>query len=491
MADHAAPDRDIGEGPYSRLILRSVTMIDGTGAPPQGPVDIVIERDRITAIHLVNNPVPQMQAPDRPEPGPDGRELDLAGHYVLPGLIDCHAHIGPPRKCPSAQYYYNLMLAHGVTSVRDPGCFGNGLDFVRREADRSAADTIAAPSITPYVGFGQGRQEPFTEPDEAREWVAQAAERGADGVKFFGYREDIFRAALAELKALGLGSACHHSQPYVTQVNALDSTRWGLTSIEHFCGLAETLFEKQRFQDYPVDYNYEDEQTRFYNSGRLWHQAAEPGSRRWDDVIAELVSLDATIDPTFQVYVGTRDVERVRNQSWHRDYTAPQQWAFYAPSPDNHGSVFYDWTTEMEVTWRHNYERWMTFVRDFHRRGGRVTLGTDAGNIYKLYGFSIIEEMELLREAGLNPLEVINAASLAGAELLGVSKDRGSITPGKRADLLVVAENPVANLKVLYGNGRLQRQPDGTLQRVGGIRYTIKGASRIRARSCCRECGTR
>lgn len=470
---HAAGDRTIGDGPYPRLILRNVTVVDGTGAPPQGPVDVVIENNRIAEVHLVNSPTARMQG-GRPEVGAGGREIDLTGHYVLPGLFDCHGHIGSPNKTPSAQYVYDLWLAHGVTSVRDPGCFRNGLDFTRREADRSDANEIVAPRISPYVGFGEGREEPFREPDEARAWVASVAERGAAGVKFFGYRADIFAAALEECKRLGLGSACHHSQPHVAQSNALVSSRLGLSSIEHWYGLPEALFVDRRVQDFPLDYNYEDEQTRFHQSGRLWLQAAEPGSGRWDDVIAELVSLDATIDPTFEVYIGTRDAERVRAFPWHADYTAPQLWDFWKPSPSSHGSVFYDWSTEMEVDWRHNYERWMTFIRDFFHHGGRVTLGTDAGSIYKLWGFGNVEEMELLREAGLHPLEIIRAASLAAAELVGVSDQLGSVTAGKLADLLVIDENPLVNLKVLYGNGRLRLDESGGLERAGGVKYTVK-----------------
>ena len=128
----------------------------------------------------------------------------------------------------------------------------------------------------------------------------------------------------------------------------------------------------------------------------------------------------------------------------------------------------------MEVDWRHNYERWMTFIRDFFHHGGRVTLGTDAGSIYKLWGFGNVEEMELLREAGLHPLEIIRAASLAAAELVGVSDQLGSVTAGKLADLLVIDENPLVNLKVLYGNGRLRLSESGGLERAGGVKYTIK-----------------
>lgn len=449
-------------------------MVDGTLAPPQGPCDVVIEHDRIAQVFLVGSPTARMQASGRPEPGPGGRALDLDGAFVLPGLFDCHGHIGAPNKTPSAQYVYNLWLGHGVTSVRDPGCFVNGLDFVRREADRSERDEIVAPRIHPYVGLGEGRTEPFYAPDEARAWVAEAAARGARGVKLFGHRPEIFRAVVEEASAQGLGTACHHSQPYVARANALVSSRWGLSSVEHWYGLPEALFEDRRVQHFPVDFNYENEQERFYQSGRSWLQAAEPGSSRWREVIDELCAIGATLDPTFEVYIGNRDVDRVRTSMWHADYTAPELWDFWQPSPANHGSVYYDWTTEMEVAWRHNYRRWMDFVRDFHALGGRVVTGTDAGSCYKLWGFGNVEEMELLRETGLHPLEIVHAATLASAELLGVDDRLGSVTPGKLADLLVVMENPLQNLKVLYGNGRLRLGSDGRLERAGGVRYTVK-----------------
>jgi hypothetical protein len=471
---HAAPDRSVGRGPFARLVLRDVTVVDGTGSPPQGPVDIVVEHNRIRAVHLVASPQARMQEAERPRVGDDGLELDLAGHYVLPGLFDCHGHIGSPERSPSAQYVYDLWLAHGVTSVRDPGCLRNGLAFTAREAERSARNEIVAPRIWPYVVFGEGRQAPFVRPDEARAWVAGVAERGAQGIKFFGYRADVMRAALEEARVLQLGSACHHSQTYVAQVNALTSARWGLSSVEHWYGLPEALFVDRRFQDFPVDYNYEDEQQRFYESGRLWRQAAEPGSRRWQEVIDELVALGVTLDPTFQVYDTNRDVSRAQTFPWHSAYTAPQLWDFWKPGRERHGSVFYDWTTEMEVAWRHNFQRWMHFVRDYLHRGGRVTTGTDAGNAYRPWGFASVAEMELLREAGMHPLEVVHSATLAAAELVGADDVLGSIAPGKLADLVVVPGNPLANLKLLYGIGHLRLDAGGGLERTGGVRLTIK-----------------
>ena len=106
---------------------------------------------------------------------------------------------------------------------------------------------------------------------------------------------------------------------------------------------------------------------------------------------------------------------------------------------------------------------------------GRVTTGSDSGFIYKLFGFGYIRELELLQEAGFHPLEVVQAATMNGAELLGMADEIGTIELGKKADLVVIGENPIANFKVLYGTGhmRLNDETDRAEQ-VGGIDYTIK-----------------
>jgi cytosine/adenosine deaminase-related metal-dependent hydrolase len=104
-----------------------------------------------------------------------------------------------------------------------------------------------------------------------------------------------------------------------------------------------------------------------------------------------------------------------------------------------------------------------------------VTVGSDAGFIYKLYGFAFIRELELLREAGFHPLEVIRSATLYGAQALGLDREIGSIQVGKKADFVVVPENPLANLKVLYGTGALRlNDTTGAVERVGGVRWTVK-----------------
>ncbi len=116
----------------------------------------------------------------------------------------------------------------------------------------------------------------------------------------------------------------------------------------------------------------------------------------------------------------------------------------------------------------------MQFLNEFKNKGGRVTIGTDAGYIYKLYGFGYIQEMELLREAGFHPLEIFQSASIKGAEVLGVDDQLGTIEVGKLADMVIVDANPMANLKVLYGTGAIYVDEENNVQRRGGVVYTIK-----------------
>jgi imidazolonepropionase-like amidohydrolase len=449
-----APPRAEGEGPFPHLILRGATLIDGTGAPPVGPVDIVIERNRITKIVSVGFPgvpladkIPASKS-YRPKAGPGDKELEVTGMYVLPGLVNAHVHIGPVHST-GAEYIFKLWLGHGITTVRE--VWGeNGIDWTLDERDKSERNEITAPRIKAYIAFGMdSKSDEITDPttpEAARKWVDDLADRGADGIKFIGAPPDVFQAALDQAKKRHLGTAAHLAQTFVARANALDTARWGLNSMEHWYGLPEALFDSRTVQDFPLDYNYSNEQNRF----------------------------GYTIDPTFTIYEANRDLMRARRAEWHEEYTLPALWKHYAPNRTDHGSYWFYWTTEDEVAWKHNYQRWMEFINDFKNHGGRVTTGEDAGFIYSLYGFGYVRELELLREAGFHPLEVFRSATLNGAELLGVGHQLGSVEVGKLADLVVVPVNPLENIAALYGTGAIQLNEKNEVTRVGGVRYTIK-----------------
>ena len=472
-----APDRgaDEGEGPFERLILRGAIMIDGTGAPPRSPVDIVIEGNTIVDVRSVGAPMLEIN-PDR-RPGDATKEIDASGMYVMPGIVDLHVHTGGVPKAPEAEYVYKLWLAHGVTTVR--GVPTGGLDWSLSEKERSARNEIVAPHIVSYHRPGSGWEgRRILTPEDAREWVQFAAEKGVDGLKLGSYPPDIMAALLDEAEQHNMGSTAHLGQMGVAQMNAIDAARLGLGSMTHFYGLFESMYENHDVQPWPVDMDYNDEQFRFGQVARQW-SLVEPGGEKWNALLDEFLELDFYINPTMTIYSAGRDVMRARNADWHEAYTLPSLQEFYVPSRIDHGSYWYDWTTHDEIAWKRFYQVWMRFLNEYKNRGGKVTLGSDSGFIYQTYGFGSILEMELLQEAGFHPLEVIRAATMHGAQEvfkpLGTPIEYGVIRPGMRADLVVVEENPLANMKVLYGTGAVRLNDEtGRPERVGGVKWTIK-----------------
>lgn len=478
------PDRPAGEGegPYDTLLIKDATMIDGTGAPPEGPVSILVEGNRIARILRGGADIPA------------DRVIDASGMYILPGFVDTHGHNGDPSKAPQPSYGFKLWLTHGVTSVRGVG-FGFGPDDPSLDQKRrSAANTITAPRLFAYTAPGDvWPNGAVGTPQQGREWVRWIANRGYDGIKFFNNEDPATLAAiLDESDKLGLGTVAHLGQRGVAEVNARVATELGLDGVTHFYGHFESLLDGAALPQYPADYNYLDEQSRFAWVARLADQVGDPGTEQWSAYIDHLIENDVTLSPTFNIYSASRDVMKARNMEWHEKYTLPSLMQFYAPSLTNHGSYYHDWTSEDEVAWRNFYRKWFDLTREFKDRGGRVTAGSDPGYIYQTWGFAYIGELEMLREAGLTPLEVIQAATINGAreiyEPKGEEPPMGSIKEGKLADLVIVPENPLANLKVLYGTGhtRLNRETN-TLETVGGVRWTIKDGIVFDARALLKD----
>ncbi|MDE2977966.1 MAG: amidohydrolase family protein [Acidobacteriota bacterium] len=422
-----APPRPDGEGqgPFDRLILRGVMVVDGTGAPPMGPVDIVIEGNRIEEIRSLGMANTEIDESRRPK-GAD-YEVDLSGSWVLPGLVDLHVHTGGVPKAPRAEYIYKLWMAHGITTAR--GVPSGPLEWDLSEKERSRRNEITAPRFVSYQRPGSGkewRDRDIRTPADAREWVRYAHEKGVDGLKLGALPPKIMAALLDEAGSLGMGSTAHLDQMGVGNMNAIDSARLGLVGMTHFYGLFESMYEGHDVQPWPAEMNYMDEQFRFGQVARQW-RLVEPGGERWNALLEEFLELDFFINPTMTIYSAGRDV----------------------------------------------------FLNEYKNRGGRVTVGSDSGFIYQTYGFGTILELEMLQEAGFHPLEVVRSATMHGAEELvkasGEDIEFGIVREGMLADLLVVDENPLANLKVLYGTGAVRlNDATGRPERVGGVRYTIK-----------------
>ena len=473
----AAPDRRAGEGagPFQTLTIRNVMIIDGTGAPPYGPANVIVENNRIARIVNAGSPgIPSKE----PVPPASPNNIDGTGMYLLPGFVNIHVHLGDAKKAPQAEYTYKLYMAHGVTTVRGVELAAQA--FAAKEKQRSASNAIVAPRIYNYQRPGAGWERGVVDtPEKAREWVRWCAANGVDGMKLVAHPPEIMSALLDEAKKLGLGSTAHLEQRGVAQMDALTAAKLGLGTVTHFYGHFEPLLRDFRVQPWPDQMNYNDEQYRFGQVARLWDQIHPPGSPEWKAYLQEHVKLRTIFDPTMTAYAAGRDVMRMRNADWHDKYTLPSLMEFYTPSRENHGSYFFDWTLQDEVAWRNFYQVWFRLLNDYKKIGGRVTVSDDAAFIYNTWGFGYIHEMELLQEAGFHPLEVIRAATMHPAEALheptGQPLQFGIVRAGMLADLVLVDQNPLQNLKVLYGTGHLRlNDRTGQVERVGGIRYTIK-----------------
>jgi len=475
---NAAPNRraDEGRGPFKTLVIRGAILIDGTGAPPVGPVDIVIENNRIQSVRSAGTPGLPLRSNRPPEKA--DLEIDAAGMYVMPGFVSLHEHAGGAPKNPDIEYPFKLWLAHGITTVRGVPLTDHALAI--RERERSDRNEIVAPRIINYqrpgMGWGKG---PVDTPESAREWVRWGAANGLDGLKLGAQRPDIMAALLDEAKKHKMGSTAHLQQTGVAQMNALTAAKLGLQTVTHFYGHFEALLKDYVVQPWPVDQINDNEQMRFGEVARLWDKIYPPGSPEWKTYLEEHRKLGTTFDPTMTAYAAGRDLMRMRNADWHNRYTLPSLMDFYSPSRTNHGSYWYYWTLEDEIAWRNFYQIWFRLLNDYKKMGGRVTASADAAFIYNTYGFGNIHELELLQEAGFHPLEVIQAATynpaMTLAEARGVDIDRGVVRAGLLADLIVIDQNPLKNLKVLYGTGALRlNDQTGKPEWIGGIKYTIK-----------------
>jgi imidazolonepropionase-like amidohydrolase len=472
-----APNRAEGDGPFDKMIIRGATLIDGTGAPPRGPVDIVIERNRITQVADVGFPGVPIDESRRPK-GP-AREIDANGMFVTPGFIDLHVHTCGTPKAPEAEYCYKLWLGHGVTAVR--GVPFGSFEWSLSETKRANNNEITAPRHYNYQRPGTGRGwtgGPIRTAEGAREWVRWAAQQGIHGLKVGSHEPAIMAALMDEAKKLGLGSTAHLAQTGVAQMNALDAARLGLGAVTHFYGLFESIYDNTDVQPYPDTYNYNDEQWRFGQVARQWNLVT-PRGEKWWAFLKELKQHDVTLDPTMTTYMSGRDLMKRRTAEWHETYTLPSLWDFYTPNRTNHGAYFFNWTTWDEVAWKNFYRVWMMMIQDYKNMGGRVTPSTDAGFIYNTYGFSYVEELENFQEAGFHPLEVIRSATLHSAEELnkrsGKPIEIGVVRAGMLADLAIMPENPIANLKTLYGTGFVRlNDKTGKVERVGGVKWVVK-----------------
>lgn len=434
-----------------KLLILNAMKVDGVGTPAEGPVDIVIEGNRITRI-----------SPSDPDGlyrlDADG-VIDATNQYVLPGFINMHSHLQNSAAGIEMPYEYQhaLWLSAGITTARD---LGSNFDEAKVEKRKSASGEIAAPRLFLYPFFTGEMAE-----EEIRNRVRNFKQAGADGIKCWGIDRETFLVVADEANKLGLKIAHHVG---VEDANANDDAAVGTTSIEHWYGIPDAALDG--VQSFPSDFNHANELHRFRYAGRLWREA---NPEKLQQVLHMLVDSGVAWDPTLCIYEASRDLQRAITQPWFEAFLHPALEKFFTPNPEYHGSFFFGWTNSDEVYWKENYKIWMKAVRDFANMGGIVTTGEDAGFIYQLYGFGYLRELQLHEEAGFHPLEVIQHATHNGAKVLGMEKELGRVKRGYLADLVVVNGNPLENLQILLPRG-INKTLDLQHGAQGGISWTIK-----------------
>ncbi len=462
------------QGPYDRLVIQNAMVIPGHGGPAYGPADIIIEGKTIVQIISYNG------VTGRPDVASEGdRIIDATGMYVMPGIIDLHAHIRTDDL--PLQYVYNLKLAHGVTTIVNGT--GRGWDNAVEQQRLSEENRITAPRMFPIQEWGPSRSRdpghapPFPEmekwhdPAMAKELADQMMADGGHVVRIgsLAWNGELFGAVSKAVEAAGGVTTVHLPPSDLAVVNAVKAAELGVTMIEHHYGYPESAMGSggQRF---PADYNYNDEAHRFRFAGQSWLDAKD--DVLFGEVVDRLVASGVAMVPTMSTYESNRDINRAMGLPWHEKYTHAQLIDWYFANPENHASHHWDWTSEDEARWSQTFTKWQRLIFEFHERGGNLSYGVDDPYLWNTTGIANVRELQLMQESGLHPLEVIRAATRSSALTLR-QPDLGLIQSGYRADLAIVDGNPLENLRYIYTFGALDRV-DGKIVRRGGVRWTIK-----------------
>lgn len=431
-----APADALAEDGAGVTVLTGATLVDGTGAPPVRAATVVLAGTRILAVGRRTD-VPAIAGV---------RVIDLTGKFVIPGLWDLHTH-----STEVADTFPPMHLVYGVTGIREM----RGSAETHAVWRRVRRGDLAGPSmvISSKVLDGPDSRNPFAVPivtvEDARRAVRAAKAEGADVVKVYSFMDRETHALIArEAGRVGLRIAGHSPSPLPVQ----DVITAGQLSIEHNYGMHlststrrdEYFARLEAMPDDADDPNWwgrqasqlEREAFRTYSPGHAAELGALLAERGAWHVPTLAVESSISVHPSNHLdnpeLVGL--MERFMPPSLRDEWV---QWVEAWPA----------WTPEREALELEYFDAKLRLVGDLAAAGGTIGAGTDCGTPFVFPGLAAHDELELLVRAGLSPMRALQAATRDAARCAEQGDVAGTVTAGKRADLLVVDADPLADIR--------------------------------------------
>ena len=408
-----------GKKEKSRIALVGATVIDGWGEVIPNAV-IVISRARIDTVAGAGYKVPD-----------DAVEVDLAGRFIIPGLIDAQAHV--------ARWAIPRYLAAGVTTIRDL----HGMqDSVVALADEVNLGSIAGPRV--FIAGAAIDGNPPSRPDMTGVVTPDAARRAVDqrSLALTHWVSVSTRITPTLLHAV-TDEASRLAMPVAAELGVTDAVAAateGVRSLELLSGIPQAAARNPAAYYAAWDRSYFDG----------WNYA-EKGWAGLDSVDLHRVAVALAGGSVFLVPV------LVAHETWSRlDDPAILTGRELAAVPDSIKSVWdvpgfmqrAGWTQADLALFRLSRPKQDLFIREFVAAGGRIVAGSDAGEPMLIPGQSLHRELELLVAAGLTPKDALATATRNAAQMLAADS-LGRIAPGKVADLVVLTANPLTNIRNL------------------------------------------
>ncbi|MBV9674716.1 MAG: amidohydrolase family protein [Acidobacteriaceae bacterium] len=406
--------------PERSLALLHVRVIDGTGSAARDNQTVIIANGQIRAVGASEStPVPA-----------DMRQIDLSGHTVFPGLVGMHEHLfypsggGVPIYSEQAYSAPRLYLASGITTMRTGGSLEPYTDInIKRLIDSGKMPGPKMDATGPYIegpGSFSIQMPSITSPEQARRTVDFWAQEGATSFKaYMNISHDALGAAIQEAHRHGLKITGH-----LCSVGFTEAAELGIDNLEHGL-LVDTEFMPGKQRDVcPNGPQATESVTNLNLKG--------PEAQRMIHTLVEHhVAVTSTL-AVFEAFLPGRPPLEGRTL----DIMSPEATTSYLAAKERAASR----PGVRDDKW---LKKEMDFEREFAAAGGLLMAGCDpTGNGGAPPGFGDQRNLELLVEAGFKPEEAIRIYTLNGAQYLGQADRIGSITPGKQADLVVVAGNP-------------------------------------------------